>query len=234
MKFKRISILLSLIVVFMLVTPLSAFAQTSDLPESDLNSLPKELAAALELGNNTVVISDKEQIEKLSLEDRSLYQEGKLPIRIEYEYVAMPDIENENNPISPLALRVINVRDQGHGWYDPSSDMYKEFVIDGPDTFVISESTKKITTVFNSLGVSYSAINAATNFTIGKEELVTFTSNTPVKAGERLHAQCYTTYHKKTFDVYDETSSGGGTTGTYVGSGEAVRPTGTFIKKTFY
>ncbi|MGO4789091.1 hypothetical protein AB4124_16875 [Paenibacillus sp. 2KB_20] len=179
MKFKRISILLSLIVVFMLVTPLSAFAQTSDLPESDLNSLPKELAAALELGNNTVVISDKEQIEKLSLED-------------------------------------------------------KEFVIDGPDTFVISESTKKITTVFNSLGVSYSAINAATNFTIGKEELVTFTSNTPVKAGERLHAQCYTTYHKKTFDVYDETSSGGGTTGTYVGSGEAVRPTGTFIKKTFY
>lgn len=35
--------------------------------------------------------------------------------------------------------------DRGSGFYNPTTDLYKEFYIDGPDTFKINKTEKKTT-----------------------------------------------------------------------------------------
>jgi hypothetical protein len=227
MKSKLLLILLVLTLV--LSAPFTSFAKEKTTPERTKEQHIFEKLQNIDGKEKKIVITDQKELEKIAKKEGMT----KTPSRIEYEYVQndSESIANSQNDDDfniqwHEYYEVKNVKDYGHGWYNSSSDLYRRFTVDGPDTFVISKTEKFTTTASANFGASNSVISAGVNFSIGTEESVTFTSNTPVKSGETLLAELFTTYHKKSYQVYKN--------GTYQGSGWAYRATGTYIKKTFY
>lgn len=233
MKLK--SVLLFLVVALMLTMPLSAFAEKSgeEIPSGKDSKISVKLDK-MDGKSKKTIITDKEKLKKIALEEGTpLEYNGKNLVRIEYEYVPSSSTE-DSGTITPLwhgSYYTKNVNDYGHGWYNSTDDLYREFYIDGPDTFVINKTESYTTYASANFGASNSVISAGVSFSIGTEESVSFTSTTPVAADETLHAQLYTTYHKKSYDVWYDDGNGNHT---FKGSGWAYKPTGTYIKKTFY
>jgi hypothetical protein len=227
MKAKFLFILLVLSLV--LSIPFTSFAKET--VETDSTKKEQKIFEKLlkkESKENKIVITDQKELEKIAKKEGMI----KTPVRIEYEYVENESETSDGDESGEFNIQwhdtyeVKNVKDYGHGWYNSSDDLYRRFTVDGPDTFVISKTEKYTTYASANFGASNSVISAGVNFSIGTEESVTFTSNTPVDRGETLVAELFTTYHKKSYQVYKN--------GSYQGSGWAYRATGTYIKKTFY
>lgn len=250
---KRSLVVASLLLTFILALGTSAFAASPDTstkapspaldaktqeliastPDSAPSRIPAELQEAIDAGKKTtVVITDAAELKQIA-HDQGMKE---VPAKIEYDYTPLP--QSNSNTFNPLVLSPAvtsgywaKTQDYGSGWYD-SSQVYNEFIIDGPDTFVYSESVKRTSTWNGSFGMNVSALSGQIGFSSGVERTVTFTSNTPVKANQQLDAKLFVTYHKVWYSVYngplyDDTQS------ICCGAGYALDPNGTYIQKTF-
>lgn len=146
-------------------------------------------------GKGTILITDKEKLKEIAA------QEGldTVPDRIEYEYVQF-DSNDQAIDQSPSLLAANNVywltaEDKGSGHYS-SSDLYKEFYVDGPDNFTISESVKKSSYIEGQLGIDIKVLEAKIGFKIGVERDVKWESKTNIAANEKIRFRLFTTYHK--------------------------------------
>ncbi|OPA76606.1 hypothetical protein BVG16_15595 [Paenibacillus selenitireducens] len=236
MKLK--SLILSIVTVLSLSIPVNAFAQdVSNVDEKD-QRIPIHTTKSLNGDSNKITITDPAEIKKIALKENLEYN-GKLPKRIEYEYIPNPNTEiTQEIPESPSALGAIlwydimNIKDFGSGFYNASSDLYREFYIDGPDTFVIDKTEQKSNSVTGTFGASASLLSSSLGFNISSTESIRYQSNTPIAAGEHMHIQIYTTYHKKSYQVYGMDNSVGGMV--YLGEGFGYKADGAYIKKTLY
>ncbi|MBT2289540.1 hypothetical protein J7E73_10420 [Paenibacillus albidus] len=188
--------------------------------------IPLDIQSRLQNGDShTVVITDKAELEQIAREEGS----EKVPVKVEYEYMPIA-VENQSRTV-PLVSALdgtflsVTTWDRGSGWYDATNHLYKEYYINGPDNFKISESTKKTSTYTGNFGISKGIIEAAVGFTIGTERTVTWESTTPILSGQSCKFQLYTTHHKVDYSVNTTTSST---------PGSALDPNGTYVKKTFY
>jgi len=214
-------------------SPVSA-AETQDAIDTKTSRMPIDptIQAKLRSSDSPVIITDKKELEKIAAEQGM----EKVPKRIEFEYQSInsPELSSTASPnntiISPKAAAAsgykITTVDDGFGWYNSSTDLYKMFTIDGPDSFKISESTKKSSTYDGSFGAGISAIEAKVGFSIGVEHTVSWSSTTTIKSGQTCQFKLYTTYHKVWYSVNTDMQC--------LGTGYAYDPVGTYIQKTFY
>lgn len=183
-------------------------------------------------GNETYAITDKDQLKQIATE-RGL---SEVPERIEYEYHPNAQATNSlsdkllGSSVTAASTYWAKTSDQGSGWYY-SNNPYKTFYIDGPDTFVYSESKQDTTTWNGSFGMEVSVLKAEVGFSSGEQRTVQFTSNTPVKEKERLTAKLFVTYHKVWYSVYYGIKND--PTSLCYGTGYAWEANGTLIEKTF-
>ncbi|MNW46110.1 hypothetical protein D3C74_233900 [compost metagenome] len=234
---KGIFVSLLSVVICLSVVPIASANTSISLPlekvisNSDLDTkkeqVPFDLSIQKKLvGSEKVSITDKSQLERIALEEGL----EKVPVRIEYEYTPLNVQKNlsiipDQFVTASETVLSITTWDQGHGFYNSSSDLYKEFYVNGPDTFVIEETAKKYSNWTGSFGFSKAPIEAKIGFTIGKESTMRWESTTPITASQNIHFQLYTTYHKVSYSINTNLQSYGGI---------AYDPTGVFIKKTFY
>lgn len=247
MKVKKIftTAVLSLTLLASLVP--SALAASN--PNADLKaSTPDEksirvpidpsIQAKLQNEGGTFSITDKEQLKRIAKEEGL----EKVPVKIEYEYKpinsgaeksSIPALSDSGANLLLLHNYWVDASDEGSGWYNPTADLYKEFYVDGPDNFVISENTTKTSTYNGEFGAGIAKINAKVGFTIGSSHTITWSSTTTILAGQHIQFQLYTTYHKVWYAVYDG-PEGDKQLSLCSGTGYAYDPNGQYIKKTFY
>ncbi|AJS59184.1 hypothetical protein [Paenibacillus sp. IHBB 10380] len=193
--------------------------------------IPSSIQSNLKDTGSTYSITDEAQLKQIA-EDEGL---DEVPLRIEYEYIPntpVPSLFPITDSLSPLAASVywVKTNDLGHGHYS-SATLFRDYVIDGPDTFKQTVSQEVSGSYDGSFGANISIISAAVKFTIGRKDTSTWESNTPVPAKQRLHAELYTTYHKVWYSVYYGIQ--GNPASPCYGTGYAMDPSGAFIKKTF-
>lgn len=218
----------------------SVFAVEASPPTQSISmQFPSTFQSAINSGKkSTYVITDKAQLKKLAAE-KGL---SEVPEKIEYEFQPTANvisstpastslIEKSNTVATSDEVYWANKQDYGSGWYY-SDNPYKTFIIDGPDTFVYSEKKTDTTNWNGTFGMSVSALKAEIGFSSGETREVQFTSNTPVKANQRLTAKLFVTYHKVGYSVFygpykDQNHS------VCTGAGFAWEGNGTLIEKIF-
>lgn len=170
----------------------------------------------------SVTITDKSELEKIAVEQGL----EEVPVRIEYEYIpSETDFSKPDQVVTPYAKGdICYVNDLGSGWYNENYP-YKTFMIDGPDTFKISETKSFKSTFDGTFGASKAGLEAKIGFKLEQDYTVNFTSNTPVASNEKVYFELFTTHHKVQYAV---------DTGPTCNFGHAYKPNGTYIKKTIY
>ncbi|RUT38705.1 hypothetical protein EJP82_26700 [Paenibacillus anaericanus] len=225
MKRNFLLTLLSFVMCFSVVSVSSASSNGVEAEDSKTSRIPisLELQKKMQSGNNVIIISNREELEQIAIEEGL----EEVPVRIEYEYVPYSETQSEPpNWVSPLADdTTVTSWSEGHGHYDPNKDLFTGFIIDGPDDFLIEETTKKTSTYSGSFGASKGIIEASVGFTIGKERTMRWASQTLIPRGETIKFELFTTYHKVNYAVITPQKS-------Y--RGIAYDPTGVYIKKTAY
>lgn len=178
------------------------------------------------------IIEDENIINKISAIDESI-PKGEKVVRIEYVYIPSPEEKTTDTTVTPAVLpsaEIRNIKSYGHGWYNKDDDLIHRYAVDGPDTFKVSETAKYKATCTTKVSGEAKVVSASIGFEIGGEYQVGWESNTPVPAGQRLIANVYRTYLKKSYEYWTKPFLGNWKKSH---NGWAYKPTGTFIQKTF-
>ena len=242
-KMKMLPFLFSFLLALSISSPVNAEQDEEAVaPETSVNEVisqsssqfPQSFKSDMDSGQPaTYEISDIDKLEEFALE-RGL---NEVPEKVEYEFV--PNSTNTRSLLEESNSATITsnrqywavVNDQGTGWFY-SNNPYRTFTIDGPDTFVYTESAKTTTQWNGTFGMDVGKLKAQIGFANGEERTVTFTSNTPVAANQRLNAKLFVTYKKLSYAVYYG-PVGNIQISPCTGTGYAWEANGTLIEKTF-